>query len=308
MPVSIYIIILNYNGKQDTVECLRSLRTVAQPDFKIILIDNGSEEILCEEPAGIVADDPRVVLIRNEENLGFAGGNNVGIRYALDHGADYILLLNNDTVVSPDFLQELLAAFKPGVGIAGPKILYYDQPERIWSEGSLINWIFYHGRSGKFQKNRSAATELREVDSVTGCALMIRREVIECIGLMDESFFLYGEEDDWCYRAGKAGYRIVVNPRSVIWHKVSQSSGGDYNRTIAYYKTRNKILFIRKHLPFKFWLPAFGWLAASLLYRCVQALLHGRVEIVTAIRNALTWHIHHQVPRSSRSPEEYNGC
>jgi GT2 family glycosyltransferase len=273
--------------------------TVEEPGFKIILIDNGSQGSARTEMVKMFSNDHKIIFIQNDVNLGFAGGSNVGIRLALQHGAEFILLLNNDVTVKKDFLRELLNAMSPDVGIVGSKVLYYDHPDRIWSDGGVFNWLLFKGSSNKGKRNRDASMELREVDTVAGCSLFIKREAIQKVGLLDERYFLYGEEDDWCFRVKRAGYRVLVAPKSVVLHKVSRATGSEYNETIAYYKTRNKILFIRKNLSIWVWPTAFAWLGLTLCYRFLQALRQGKPGIVKAIFQALKWHMGHRILREA---------
>jgi len=239
------IIVLNWNGGQDTLDCVQSLAGLDYPRFDILVVDNGSTD---GSVAAIREGFPRVTLLETGENLGYAGGNNVGLRWTLDHGADYALLLNNDTVVAPDFLRLLVEAAEadPSIGIAGPTIYYYDQPRVIWSAGGSIDWR--RGRTsmvGLDELDRGQFGEApREVDFVTGCALLVKAVVVERIGLLDERFFAYYEETEWCVRATGAGSKIVHVPQAHIWHKISPEARAD-SLSVHYYMTRNRLLFLR---------------------------------------------------------------
>jgi len=239
------VIVLNWNGLADTLACLESLRRLDYPDYGVVVVDNGSTD---GSPAAIRKRFPEVTLIETGENLGYAGGNNVGLRHALAQGAGYALLLNNDTEVAPDFLRRLVEAAQsdPQIGVAGPMIYYYDQPEVIWSAGGAIDW--QRGKtwmvglderdSGQF------GTVPREVDFVTGCALLVKRPVLEQAGLLDERFFVYYEEVEWCVRARRTGFKIVHVPQARIWHKISPGAQAD-SPLVHYYMTRNRLLFLR---------------------------------------------------------------
>jgi hypothetical protein len=238
-------VVLNWNGLEDTTACLTSLAEVDYPSLEVVVVDNGSTD---GSPAILRRRFPEVILLETRENLGYAGGNNVGIRYALERGAEYVLLLNNDTEVAPDFLRRMVevAEADPQVGGVGPMIYYYDRPDVIWSAGGAIDWR--RGRTRMVGLNEPEqgqfGAEPREVDFVTGCAMLIRREVLERVGLLDERFFLYYEEVEWCVRVRRAGYRILHVPRARIWHKISPCSQAD-SPLVHYYMTRNRLLFLR---------------------------------------------------------------
>jgi len=244
MPRTI-IILLNWNGLSDTLECLASLQHLDYPNYKVIVVDNGSTD----DSVGVIRKQfSDATLVENEENLGFTGGNNVGLRHALAQGADYALLLNNDTEVKPDFLRHLVTAAEadPAIGIAGPTIYYYEQPDLIWSAGGSIDW-----RRGQTQMVGLNAPDVgqfgaapREVDFVTGCAMLVNRAVMEQTGLLDERFFAYYEEAEWCVRAQRAGFKIVHVPQAGLWHKITPECRAD-SPVVHYYMTRNRLLFLK---------------------------------------------------------------
>ena len=239
------IIVLNWNGLADTLECLESLSRLDYPNHNVVVIDNGSTD---RSPVAVRERFPDVTLIENEENLGFTGGNNVGLRRALEHGADYALMLNNDTEVAPNFLRLLVetADADPRVGTAGPTIYYYDQPRTVWSVGGCVDW--QRGRTWMLGLNEhdtgQFGEEPREVDFVTGCALLVKRAVLEQVGLLDERFFVYYEETEWCVRAQRAGFKIVHVPTAKIWHKIPLDAR-DSSPFVHYYMTRNRLLFLK---------------------------------------------------------------
>lgn len=239
------IIVLNWNGGETTLSCLGSLARLDYPAFEVVVVDNGSTD---GSVHAIGERFPEVILIENEKNLGFTGGNNVGLSRALAVGLDYALLLNNDTEVAPDLLHLLIEAFEadPVIGIAGPTIYYYNQPDVIWSAGGAIDWRQGRTRMVGLDEREVGqfGQEPREVDFVTGCALLVKRTVLEKVGLLDERFFAYYEETEWCVRARRAGFKSVHVPRAHIWHKISPVTQADSPR-VHYYMTRNRLLFLK---------------------------------------------------------------
>lgn len=245
------IIILNWNGLKDTIECLESLGRIDYPNYKLVVVDNGSEgddvRILREKFASYID------VVENDRNYGYAEGNNIGIRYVLSSSdPDYILILNNDTTVDVSFLTELIKAAEndPLVGILGPKVYFYFEPNKIQSAGARIHW-----RTGEVsligwrEIDVGQFDETREVEWVSGCAFLIRIKTIEEIGLMHAVYFTYFEDTDLCVRCRKAGYRVVYVPRARIWHK-QQLDVRQVNALQWYYATRNRFLFMRRNATF----------------------------------------------------------
>lgn len=203
-----------------------------------------------EPPFKDLKFDKEIILIKNEINYGFAEGNNIGIRYALRiFNPDYILLLNNDTIVDKKFLGEMVNTGEndENIGIVGPKIYYYDEPETIWCIGGKISWKLARGiHIGTNEIDNEQYEEEKEFDYVSGSAFLIKKEVLEEVGLMDKNFFLYFEETDLSLRASIKGYKSVYSPKAKVWHKVSQSGGGISGEVGLYYITRNRWLFMKK--------------------------------------------------------------
>lgn len=279
----VYITLVNWNGWHDTLECLESLLLIDYPDFRILVCDNGSTDdslqqikawaehravsfneyrrIEAESGSDFVAD-PMMTLIRNEENLGFAGGNNVGLRYALARGNfGYCWLLNNDTVVEPDALTQLVARVQqePCVGIAGSTIRLYHNRDEIQALGGgrYFPWIGLPWHYGRF--TRGWATIGRQwraetwMNYVEGASMLVSRRFLEEIGLLSEEYFLYFEEVDWAIRA-KGHFKLGYAPQSVVYHKVGGSIGTSSNPArksfvCDFYNIRNRILFARRHHP-----------------------------------------------------------
>lgn len=246
---------MNWNGNTDTRECLMSLENLKSQtsDFNIILVDNASQDNSVKD---VQKEFPTVDIIRNNENLGFTGGNNIGIKRALDQGADLVWLLNNDTTIDKIALQALVGSFDDvRVGIAGSKIYFspgrefhknrYKKSEQgnvLWYAGGVIDWQnMYASHRGTDEIDNGQYDIAEETPFVTGCSMMVKREVFEKVGLLDEKFFAYLEDLDFCLRAKQAGYKLIYVPRSIIWHKNAGSSGVG-SQLHQYYMTRNRLL------------------------------------------------------------------
>ncbi len=250
MTKSVYVIILNWNGWQDTIECVESCRRLTYPNLHILLVDNGSidgsEAILRERL-------PDIELIQTGANLGFAGGNNAGIRHALDQGAGYVWLLNNDTVVEPHALSELVRVAESDnrIGMVGSKIFYYGTSNVLWYAGAVLEPDNLHGMHhlGLKEEDRGQFDKVSETGFVTGCSLLATKGMIEETGLMDERFFLYFEDSDWNMRAKKRGWKLAYCPASVVYHKVSLSVGGAASPLMVYYYARNFLYFVKNNYP-----------------------------------------------------------
>ena len=275
-PPKVFVIVLNWNLKDETITCVESILASTYTPQRVIVVDNGSSDgsaLAIAERFGKAID-----LIVNETNLGFAAGVNVGIRHALAHNADFVLILNNDTVIAPDMIERLIeaAVLGPDIGILGPVIFYYDQPNRVWRLGDRdLRWLPIPLMVSA--KELQTEKEILFVDYVTGCGMMVRREVFYKIGLFDPDYFMYYEDADFCRRAIKAGFSIVCVPSARMWHKVSGSTRGDvsYQR---YLKTRSRVLFYRRHYS----LLALIYLSLSITWTMLTDLLKGNKEAIWA--------------------------
>ena len=277
MVPKVAIIILNWNNYADTKECLKSLENLTYPNYEIIVVDNGSTD---GSAARLEAEFPQFKFIKNEENLGFAGGNNVGIKYALEQGANYVLLLNNDTIVSPDFLTEMVKIAKEDeiVGLVGGKIYRYGTHDVHHAGGKLVLW---RGTGYSFRGDKAARNGVRNVDFIIGCLMLIKSEMIEDIGLLDEQYFFGGEDVEYCWRAKKAGWQIKVSLDAEIWHKVSASAGGEGSPLLFYHSTRNR-LYLARQLGITDRLLFYTFFLITRLTRLVQWKLSGKDELIKA--------------------------
>jgi GT2 family glycosyltransferase len=245
--LNVYLIILNWNGKKDTLACLASLKNVSYKNLSLIVVDNGSNDDSVE---AIKNEFPEVLILETGQNLGFAEGNNVGIRHALAHGAEAVCLLNNDTVVDPEFISAFVkaAATSSKIGILGAKIYLYESQRQMDHLGGMWN-----PRKASFDLVGNRAVDdgvswetMKPIDYVCGAALFIKREVLESVGLLEPKFFLIWEESDLCFRARRFGFEVMTCPSSKIWHKVSASFvGGKPHST--YFWWRNRLLWIARN-------------------------------------------------------------
>jgi len=295
MDRKVVIIILNWNGWEDTIECLESLYQITYPNYDVIVVDNGSEDESIEkikdyvegkikveskffeyEPSNKpiriieytreeaeagggkqkeiedVPSNRKMIIIKNEKNYGFAEGNNIGMRYALKAlNPDYVLLLNNDTVVDKEFLGELVkvAESDKKIGIVGPKMYYTDRPDVLWFAGGKINWYLEHYQIGQNQKDTAQFDEISKVDFISGACMSIKREIVEKIGMLPKEYFLGFEDIDYCVNAIRHHYKCVYVPKSKIWHKKSASYTrgrmADYQIELGF---KNRIIFRYKYL------------------------------------------------------------
>jgi GT2 family glycosyltransferase len=243
--VNLVAVVLNWNGGDDTLAALESLVGV-----DTVCVDNGSDD---GSPDAVAARFPSVELIRTGVNLGFSGGNNVGIRRALARGADWVLLLNNDAVADPGLPAALAAAAaeRPDAGVLACKVFFADPPDVLMYAGGRVNLrLGYWGRQDGFgQRDDGRFDTLRDVDRATGAAMAVSRAAIERAGLLDESLFAYAEDTEWCLRIREAGFGVVFVPDAKVWHVGSASTGGMRSPTSIYYDTRNMIAVAERHDP-----------------------------------------------------------
>lgn len=335
MKKKVYILLVNWNGWGDTIECLESVFRCDYEEFRVIVCDNGSSdgslEYLCSwaegnldalarnsdlknfsspscpkpinfslyerelaERKGTTVSDPALVLISTGENLGFAGGNNVGLRYILGRGdASHVWLLNNDTVIRPDTLHHLVARMeeRPDAGMCGATLLHYEDPEKVQALGGgyYCEWIGLPWHQGRLKK-ASDPVNLERVERwmnyVVGASMMITRQFVEEIGLMCEDYFLYFEETDWAIRA-KGKFSLAYAPGAVVYHKIGGSIGTSSNpmqksRTCDYFSIRNRLFFTRRYYPL-----ALPFVVAVLLGSLIVRALLGKGDRVRLIWNLL---------------------
>lgn len=248
MEPKVAIIILHLDNIPCLINCITSLNKISYSNFSAQVVHNDRDNPLLLNNFSPISDHISGVT-NTGSNTGFARANNVGIRKVLENYFDYVLLLNDDTEVSIDFLSILVdeSEKRPDSGMLGPTIYYFEEPEKIWFSGA--RFCQDECRIEMTQPPERSIFRPIESDYITGCALLVKRATIEKIGLLDERFFLYWEDVDWGLRAKKAGFKNVVIPAAHIWHKVSVSSGGMDSLIRVYHKTRSHLLMARLHAP-----------------------------------------------------------
>lgn len=244
---TICVIVVNWNNAEDTMRCLESLSRVSFPDFKTIVVDNGSTDGSTER---IRERYPGCGLLELEENIGFGGGCNAGHEQAVREGAEYVVFLNNDTVVDPGFLEPLITPLrrKGGVAITVPRIYFMNYPERIWYAGGTVNLltgrVVHRGIRNKDGKRFEVSGE---TDYATGCCLAMRASDFTRSGGFDRSFSMYGEDVDLSLRTKASGKKILYVPESKVWHKVSASGGGELELLKLWRKNLSLLRLLAKH-------------------------------------------------------------
>ena len=283
-------VVVHWQDAEDTLGCVASLE--GEPDLSVVVVDNGSRE-----PVGelLARRAPAVEYLRSPENLGYAGGANLGIRRALARGADTVLLLNNDARLQPGATAAARAVLQAGdVAVVGPKVLTREDPRRLWLAWGRITWRqSLVALCGADTPDGPEWNAQRDVEWIAGCAMWLSAAALARVGLLDEAFFAYHEEVDWCTRARRAGLRVVYCPGAVVTHTGRGTAGSERSvRVRTYFAARNTILFARKHAGAAQWLKLAAFLGVSLP---LQLLWHlpqgdaGRVWLkVRGIRDALT--------------------
>lgn len=285
----ISIITVNYNYSDITCELIESLNKISYPNIEIIVIDNNSPD---DDPIIIKRKYPNIILIENPINYGFAAGNNYGLMRAR---GEYILLLNNDTVVTEGFIEPLLDKLEenPGIGAVSPKLRYFHTPDTIQYAGyTEINPLTMRNFSIGFnEKDKGQYDEDRETAYAHGAAMMVPIEIVKEVGLMSYIFFLYYEEADWCARIKKAGYKIFYVHNSLVYHRESISTGR-MSALKIYYLNRNRIVFMRRNIEGKdFYFGIFYQLIVAIPRNAFKYLIKGKIKLFHAYFRAIGWHI-----------------
>jgi GT2 family glycosyltransferase len=254
----VFIILVSWNGREVALDCLESLRGIDYRNHVVVFVDNASSDGTAD---AVRKRFPQTVIIENDSNRRFAGGNNTGIRYAMEAGARHILLLNNDTIVHREFLSRLVKRVDAddATGAVVPKIYYHDAPERIWYAGGEISFW-----TGTMKHRGIRETDIGQYDTAcstgyaTGCCMLVPAEVVRRVGLLDESYFMYTEDADWSLRIRRNGYTIMYEPEATVWHRLSVSAGGH----LSWFKMKHKFVsnmrFFARYASWYHWL-VFPW-------------------------------------------------
>lgn len=244
-----YAVVLSWNGREDTLACLDSLARVE--GLAVVCVDNGSSD---GSPQAIRERFPRVTLIEAGANLGYAAGNNLGIRHALAAGAEWVMLVNNDATVAGDVIDGFEAARRacPRAGMLAGKVYFAERPHTIWFAGQRVSELLgYSGRPrGYGRRDGPRYARVRATGRAVGALMAVSRELVEAVGLLDEDLFAYVEDVDWALRARAAGWKVVFAPGARAWHRVSASTGGELRSThTLYYGVRNTIVVLERRRP-----------------------------------------------------------
>lgn len=258
---------IHFGQRKNTVDFLTSLERLSQKTVQVtvVVIDNNAKEPFADD--NYSAKRFPLTILQNKENLGFSGGHNVGIKYALKSGADYVVIINNDTVVHEDLIEELVSVVKSDdkIGIVAPKIYFakgfefhkgrYTASEEgkvFWYAGGMTDWsnVIAHHR-GVDQVDHGQYNTVEKTDFASGCCMLIKKEVFEKVGMFDEKYFLYYEDSDLCARVKKVGYKIMYAPKAVLWHQNASSAGGSGSPLQDYYISRNRLLFGFRYAPIR---------------------------------------------------------
>ena len=274
------VVIVNWNSKADTLECVQSLQSAGAALDQITVVDNGSSD---DSITALQAEfGPELRQVEVGSNSGFAAGTNVGIRLALAENREWLLLINNDTIVHPDFLTQLAAVRDHGFDVLAPLIYYYDRPDRIWylaDKARFAGLMTVNPFEGRTLAELDLPPAPFPIEFVCGTAMLVRAQVFEKVGLFDESLFMYAEEVDFTLRARQAGYKFAAEPRAIMWHRVSASANRVKAQT-RYLRIRNQIWIYRRHSQGLITWTLFVLTSARTLFIAIADLIDGRLNLI----------------------------
>jgi GT2 family glycosyltransferase len=280
----VYCVVLNLNGRVLLLETLESVCRMTYPNFRVIVVDNGSTD---GSQDAVRTHHPSLELIENGVNLGFGEGNNVGMRYALNRGAEWVFLLNNDIAVDPAMLTELMqrAQSDDRIGILSPKIYYHSESKKIWYAGGSVHYF-----TGIISHRGLRELDLGQYDSVedtqyiTGCAFLVHRRVLTTVGMFDRIYYpIYSEDADLSVRAQRAGFRLVYVPQAKLWHKVSAFSGGGLTPFKTKLKVEHNLIFFKRYARWYHWLTIPWCVGAMAIAFVTKQLLKGNFGVVGSL-------------------------
>jgi len=298
------VITVNYNQSQVTFDLLESLRKISYPNIEIIVVDNASPS---DDPDSMKINYPEITLIKSSQNLGFAGGNNLGIEKST---GDYLLFINNDTEAPPDFLEPLITFFQshPDAGMVSPKIRYHHTPEMIQYAGyTEINPYTIRNHSIGYKEIDNKQYDIdRQTAFGHGAAMIVSRRVIEKVGMMPDIYFLYYEEIDWGWKIRKAGYQNYYVGNSVIFHKESISTGKN-SPLKTYYMARNRILFTRRNIKgIQKWISLAYQILIAGTKNLLFHLVKGEKKHFESYWNGIIWHFKNLRNKNIQSNPQLN--
>ncbi|MFH1690116.1 MAG: glycosyltransferase family 2 protein [Candidatus Eisenbacteria bacterium] len=283
----VWAVVVNWNGLEVVEPCLRTLLASSYPNLSVLVVDNASSD----GSAHFVREEfPSVRVAEQPSNRGYAAGVNAGLTVALDGGAEYVLLLNNDIELDAGAVSALVdvATAHPQSAFVGPMIYYADRPNVIWSAGGAVSfWSGGIRHLGLREEDVGQYAGVREVDYVTACAVLASASAVRKIGPMDESYYMYNEDTDWCVRARSAGFTVLVAPTAKIWHKVSMSSGGGLTPFRIYNRLRSTLRFFSLHARPYHWLGILPLTACRTVGFAARELVGGRGGNVGAVLRGL---------------------
>jgi hypothetical protein len=290
MADHVSVIITVWNQVEHTIACLETIAQQDYGDLSVLVVDNGSTDDTIQQ---VSSNHPSVEILMLPENLGPTRGYNTGFRHALEQGTDLVFLLNNDTLLAPNCISELIKEVRksPDIGLVMPKIYYADDPNRIWSIGGKENkWNYEVQRPAENKIDNGQWDEPADIDDAPFTAVLLTREVLEKVGLPDEGFFLYYEDRDYSRRMQDAGYRLRLAPAAHMWHKVSMSSGGSGSPSERYWMARSGVQFFQKNVGMRSrWFIVIPWRTASALRTTFRLARQGRFDSIKAYWLGL-WH------------------
>lgn len=281
MTTRLGVVIVNYNGREYIADCLRSVLDSTWRPSAVVVVDNASTDASTDLVSSAF---PEVILVRSARNEGFTGGSNTGIRRCLEAGTDAVILLNPDTVLDPNALGALVeGAERHPRSLVGPRLLMYDDPRVLNSYGTSISW--WRGRiAGPLEQPGETPDADARVGVLSGCCILLTRQALEEIGMLDEGYFLYFEDADLAVRAAEQGYQLWLVPRSVVLHREGRATGGQRSPLANYYFTRNRHRFVSKFKRGRpAWLGFLLYSTAEVIQRVANALLHGNRPLAEAI-------------------------
>lgn len=288
----VYIIIANYNKPDLTINCVKSAMRIKYDNYKIIVVDNGSSDSSYEILREVFSN---IEIIRFKERLGFTGAYNVGLRKAIENNADYAFVINNDTIIDRNCLAEgiKLMESNPRIGVCQPKLLFLEEPNIIDCTGEFVNPLLWHKERGKGEEDRGQYDDLTHIFSAKGAAMLIRKSVLDGVGLFDSQFFQNYEDIDLCWRARLAGHKVTYCPNSIVFHSKHAPTCSQFPKAIYFNSFKNHIRIMIKNYNFKNIIKFLPFVLIIDFIKCIILLIRGRSIFLKLFLKALLWNIIH---------------